>query len=62
VRYDLNWLRDHPRPHYGEVFATVGIVDVGDLPRRSLLRTLHNVTFLDAMEGLVETLRTRDAA
>ena len=60
IRADMAWLRDHPRPHFNEVFAAVDIVDVGDLPRKTLLGTLHSVTFLEAMAGLVETLRARD--
>lgn len=60
IRADLIWLRDHPRPHFSEGFEVVDIVDVGDLPRKTLIGTLHSVTFLEAMEGLVETLRERD--
>ena len=60
VRYDVNWLREHPRPHFDEVFESVAIVEVGDSRRKTVIGTLQSVTFMEAMEGLVEALRKRD--
>lgn len=56
VRNDLAWLRAHPRPHFGEVFERVDVVDTRDLPERRTVKTLHGVTLLEALEGLVEVL------
>lgn len=62
VRYDVNWLRAHPRPHFGEVFDAVDIMDVGDLDHPRRLNTLHAATLLEALDGLIEALKARDAA
>ena len=62
VRYDVNWRRDHPRSHFGEVFEAVDIMDVGDLDHPRRLNTLHAVTFLEALDRLVAALQARDAA
>lgn len=62
VRYDVNWLRNHPRSHFGEVFEAVDIMDVGDLDHPRRLNTLHAVTFLEALDRLVAALQARDAA
>ena len=60
VRNDIQWLRAHPRPHFGEVFDQVALVDTRDLPGRTV-QTLHHVTLLEALEGLVKTLEARGA-
>lgn len=62
VRNDIAWIRAHPRPHFGEVFDRVDVVDIRDLPKRHTVQTLHHVTLLEALEGLVEVLKARDAA
>ena len=62
VRRDLEWLRAHPRPHFGEVFDRVDLMDIGDLDLRRPAKTLHHVTLLEALEGLVAVLKDRDAA
>lgn len=62
VRNDLVWIRAHPRPHFGEVFGQVDVVDLRDLPERRTVKTLTGVTLLEALAGLVEALRERDLA
>jgi hypothetical protein len=62
LRNDLAWIRAHPRPHFAEVFDRVDVVDTRDLPERRTVKTLHDVTLLEAMDGLVEALKVRDAA
>ena len=52
-------MRAHPRPHFGEIFKQVDIRD--EWKEDALVKTLHQVTLLEALEGLVEVLRARDA-
>lgn len=62
VRNDLAWMRAHPRPHFGEVFDRVDVREEGPGAELKTVKTLAHVTLLEALEGLVEVLRARDAA
>ena len=57
---DIAWMRAHPRPHFAEVFDRVDIRD--ERKESALVKTLHNVTLLEALDGLIEALKARDAA
>jgi hypothetical protein len=59
VQQDRDWMREHPRPHLFEVFDQV---DIRDEQRDfAIVKTLHGVTLLEALDGLVEVLKARDA-
>lgn len=58
---NIEWMRQHPRPHFGEVFDRADLVDIRDRPEHTI-KTLAHVTLLEALEGLVEVLKARDAA
>lgn len=62
VVHDIAWMRAHPRPHFGEVFDRVDLVDISDLPKERTVQTLRLATLLEALEALVEVLKARDAA
>lgn len=62
VRNDMAWMRAHPRPHFDEIFKRVDYIDAGNPDKLHTVQTLHGVTLLEALDGLVEALRARDAA
>ena len=61
VRNDLAWLRAHPRTHFGEVFERVDLREERPAAELKTVKTLHSVTLLAALEGLVEVLTARAA-
>ena len=62
VRNDLAWMRAHPRSHFDEVFDRVEIRRDWPIGEIHTVKTLRNVTLLEALAGLVEVLKERDAA
>lgn len=62
LRNDIAWMRAHPRPHFGEVFDHVDLREEWPAGQFKTIQPLHHVTLLEALEGLVEVLRARDAA
>lgn len=59
---DIAWMRAHPRPHFGEVLTRVDVREEWPPGQFHTVKTLHHVTLLEALEGLVEALKERDAA
>lgn len=62
VRNDIAWMRAHPRPHFDEVFDRAEIRREWPIGKTHPIKTLSHVTLLEALEGLVEVLKERDAA
>ena len=62
VRRDIAWLRAHPRAHFSEVFDRVDVREEWPAAELKTVKTLHQVTLLEALAGLVEALKERDAA
>jgi hypothetical protein len=62
LRNDIAWLRAHPRAHFAEVFDRVELREEWPAGELHTVKTLHNVTLLEALDGLVEVLKARDAA
>lgn len=62
VRHDIAWIRAHPRPHFAEVFDRVELREEWPAAQLHTVKTLTGVTLLEALEGLVEALKERDAA
>lgn len=62
VRQDVAWIRAHPRPHFGEVFDQVELREEWPAAQWHTVKTLHGVTLLEALDGLVAALQARDAA
>lgn len=62
IRDDIIWMRAHPRAHFGEVFEQVELREEWPACRFRTVQTLHHVTLLEALEGLVEVLKERDRA
>ena len=61
LQKDMAWMRAHPRPHFGEVFDRVELREEWPPAELHTVNTLHRVTLLEALEGLVAVLRARDA-
>lgn len=61
VRNDIDWIRAHPRPHFGEVFDRAELREEWPAAEFHTVKTLHHVTLLEALEELVKTLEARDA-
>lgn len=54
---DLRWLRDHPRPHYQDVYDRVQIVDESS---GKVYRTLTGVDFLTVLEAMLTVFEEFD--
>ena len=61
VRNDIAWILAHPRPHFAEVFDRVEVREEWPAAHLRTVQTLHHVTLLEALEGLVAVLKDRDA-
>ena len=59
---DLDWMRTYPRPHLAEVFDRVDLREEWPAAELHTVKTLHGVTLLEALDGLVAALQARDAA
>jgi hypothetical protein len=62
VRNDIEWIRAHPRPHFGEVFTRVDLREEWPPGQFHTVKTLHHVTLLEALDELVTILKAKDAA
>lgn len=61
-REDRRWLREHPRPHYQDVYDRVEIVDESSGKVYQTLTGVDFLTILDAMLAVFEEFDRRRAA
>lgn len=56
-REDRRWLREHPRPHYSDVYDRVEIVDESS---GKVYKTLTGVDFLAILDAMLEVFEAFD--
>ena len=56
-REQMRWLRDHPRPHYRDVYDRVDIVDESS---GKVYQTLAGVDFLTILDAMLEVFQEFD--
>ncbi len=54
---DIDWMRAHPRPQLAEVYDRVDLRKEYPAAEYTTVKTLHNVTLLEALEALLEIYR-----